>query len=81
MFLCQTTSLKECIWDEIGDNILGRGLEARIWFESMEGSYNWAPSIAECDKAARYACYRCYIFTVSTWIRGWSQTCSYPHLC
>jgi len=68
-FLCQTTALRECIWDEIGDDILARGLKARIWFESTEGNYDQAPSIAECDKAARYACYRRYIFTVSMWIR------------
>jgi len=52
-FLCQTTSTRECIWDEIGDDILARGLEARIWFESSEGSFTQVPSIAECDKAAR----------------------------
>jgi len=69
-FLCQTTSSRECIWDEIGDDILERGLEARIWFESTEGNFSQAPSIAARDKAAHYACYRRYIFTVSTWVHG-----------
>jgi len=67
-FLCQTTDLKECIWDEIGDDIVARGLEARIWFERTEGNFTQPAPIAACDKAARYACYRRYIFTVSTWI-------------
>jgi len=68
-FLCRTTDLRECIWDEIGDNIIARGVEARIWFEQTEGTFLEPASIAACDKAARYACYRRYIFTVSNWIR------------
>jgi len=55
-FLCQMTDLKECIWDEIGDDIVARGLEARIWFERTEGNFTQPAPIAACDKAARYAC-------------------------
>ena len=69
-FLCITTDSRECIWDEIGDDIIGRGLEARIWFERSEGNFTQPVPIAAADRAARYACYRRYIFTVSTWIRG-----------
>jgi len=68
-FLCQMTDLNECIWDEIGDDIIGRGIEARIWFERTEGTFTRPASVAACDKAAHYACYRRYIFTISTWIR------------
>jgi len=32
-------------------------------------------SIATCDKAACYACYCHYIFTVSTWIHGAGHVC------
>jgi len=75
-FLCRTTDLRECIWDEIGDNIIGRGVEARIWCERTEGTFTELASIlAACDKAARYACYCRYIFTVSTWIRGTGRVC------
>jgi len=74
-FLCQTTSSRECIWDEIGDDILARGLEARIWFERSEGNFTQPVPIAAADRAARYACYHHYIFTVSMWIRDDGCVC------
>jgi len=69
-FLCQMTDLRECIWDEIGNDIMARGLEARIWFERTEGTFTQPAPIAACDKAACYACYHHYNFTVSTCICG-----------
>jgi len=69
-FLCVTTDSRKCIWDKIGDDIIGRGLEARIWFEHTEGTFTQPAPIAAADRAACYACYHRYIFTVSTWIHG-----------
>jgi len=54
-FLCVTTDSKECIWDKIRDDIVGRELEARIWFEHTEGTFSQPAPIAACDRAAHYA--------------------------
>jgi len=69
-FLCLMIEIMECIWDEISIGIIARGIKAMIWFEKIEGTFMLPAPIAACDKAACYACYHQYIFTVSTWIHG-----------
>jgi len=77
-FLCQMTDLKECIWDEIGDDIMARGLEARIWFERTEGNFTQPAPIAACDKAVRYACQWHFFYCQHLDLCQW--TCVYPYL-
>jgi len=69
-FLCQTTEGRECIWDEVGPELTMEGRNTIIWHEASEGASMQHPTIAESHRAARYACYRRYIYTASTWTPG-----------
>ncbi len=69
-FLCQTTEGRECIWDEIGDELTMEGRNTIIWHEASEGHFMRHPPIEESHCAARYACYRRYIYTASSWTPG-----------
>lgn len=54
----------ECIWHEISDQVLNQGAEA------FRAALREGASDADAAKAARFACYRYYIFTVSSWTGG-----------
>jgi len=65
-FLCVCSGGKDCLWDEVGEEVVLEGNNAAIWYEHSEGSRDMVAT----HKAARYACYRYYIRVVSNWSRG-----------
>ncbi len=71
-FLCQMTEGRECVWDDVGDELTMEGSTV-IWHEASEGHFMQHPTIAESHRAAHYACYQCHIYTASTWTHGAGQ--------
>lgn len=66
-FLCQETGEKECIFDEVGAEILAAGEE--VFNQEMAN-----PTFGDCAcKQARFACYRKYVFTVTDWMQGMTR--------
>jgi len=63
-FLCSTTSGDECIWYELKDDIVSVGNAAM----TLEKDKMPNLTLAEAHTAARYACYRRYIFTAGSWV-------------
>ncbi len=69
-FLCYTSSSAECVWDEIGNDIMGHGWAAGIAYEDRNWFTTMPLSLAKFHKACHYGCYHQYIFTVSSWCCG-----------
>ena len=63
-FLCSTTAESECLWDEIGDEIIKAG---ETHLRELENSGSEIPFGLKY-KQARYHCYQHYIFKVSNWV-------------
>jgi len=60
-FLCQTTNDGECIWEEIGDEMLLEGNKILAWYEKSK-----VPSTtAKMHRAARYHLYNHYACVVT----------------
>jgi len=69
-FLCVSTDSTECMWDEIGNDIMGHGWAARIEYEDRDWFSRLSLTLAKLHKACCYGCYCQYIFTVSSWCHG-----------
>jgi len=60
-FLCQMTHGGECIWDEIGDEMLSEGNNILAWYEKSK-----VPSTkAKMHHAAQYHLYHHYVCAVT----------------
>jgi len=55
-FLCHTTSGRECVWDEIGEEMLYEGNKILAWYDKKKV----ASTHAAKHRAARYHLYRHY---------------------
>ena len=55
-FLCDTTSGRECVWDEIGKEMLYEGNKILTWYENKKV----ASTHAKMHRAACYHLYRHY---------------------
>ena len=62
-FLCQVTSNTECVWNDIREEIVAVG-------DQTEANIGHDKTLNERHRAARFACYRHYIYTISNWTRG-----------
>jgi len=69
-FLCASTNGNECVWDEVGQDIIGSGRAAGVHYEDRVRMHQTPMNMAEFHKVCRFACYRRYIFTVSSWSSG-----------
>jgi len=67
-FLCQVTNNAECIWSDIMDDIVSVGL-------ATESNMDEDATEELRHRAARYACYWHYIFTISSWTHGQGRIC------
>ena len=65
-FLCVCSGGKDCLWDEVGEEVVLEGNNAAVWYNHTEGTCN----MVAMHKAARYACYHYYIQVVSNWSCG-----------
>jgi len=64
-FLCSTTEGTECLWNKIEPNILETGTTV------LEMQQNGAQvTHDQAHRAARFACYKQYIYTATSWIPG-----------
>jgi len=64
-FLCKTSGGNECVWDDIGDEIIVAGNNAMLWHDDTEPS-----DVNTRHKVARFACYRHYVLVVNSWVYG-----------
>jgi len=69
-FLCATSNETECIWTEIGDDIVDYGCASAIHLEDRVQMHTPPLTLADFHCACHFACYRRYTFTVSSWISG-----------
>jgi len=70
-FLCMCSGGKDCLWDEVGEEVVLEGNNAAIWYDHTKGSCN----MVAIPKAAHYAYYRYYIQVVSNWSCGTGHVC------
>jgi len=63
-FLCLTTDGKECLWHEIGEDIVAKGNDTQEHGET-------GCSMVEKQKTGHFTCYRYYTFTIGGW--SWSD--------
>lgn len=64
-FLCQETLQSECLWDEVGGEILAK---AELFWKQIKDSPT--PTFALKQKQVRFSCYRHYIAYFSRWVPG-----------
>jgi len=65
-FLCKTTDKKECIWDEIVDDMTMEANNIIVWNDTCEPRTKQA----RVHRAVRYHLYLHYMHTVSSWSHG-----------
>jgi len=72
-FLCTTSNGAECVWDEVGGDIIGYSPTKGIHYEDQEQMHQPPLTLADFHKACHFTCYRHYIFTASSWSTGMGQ--------
>jgi len=69
-FLCMSTNGTECIWAEIGDDIIEYARYSVTPLEDQDKMHSPPLTLADLHRSCRFACYQCYIFTISNWSSG-----------
>ncbi len=69
-FLCATSDGRECVWNEIGPDIVAFGRFTGMNYGEQHRVCSPPVTLADVHKACRFACYRRYIFTASNWSTG-----------
>jgi len=65
-FLCSSTNGRECIWNEVGSDVISSGRAAGVHYEDRVHMHMPPMSLAKFHKVCCFACYRQYIFTISS---------------